>query len=381
MYWHSSKEKPSICTNSGDYPLAWDKSSLKKYHLFQDPVDCCKDVEKKYGEKCDYRDVFEPWNCNKWHLSIEADDNNNLVNQDGACTNSGVIHESWLAYEQHYVFPNHQACCDKFNIDADKCAKVDMCVDGELPSNPIEIPTDAQLSDIICAEMWDPVCGEDGTTFSNECEASKMNVKVAYQGECLEELSDEVSDIICAEIWDPVCGEDGKNYSNDCEAKKMSAQVAYKGECLEQFSDELSGVMCLKVWAPVCGEDGKDYANECEAKKMSTKVAYQGECRGQGQDEDVKEISSEKCSPGGACSAEGSSCAVGTETCCGVTHDSLKCDCMGGKWMCLVTEACMLPCSTLAATTTSTTAAEEIVTHSAGLCGKWHISREYPNTW
>ncbi len=43
-----------------------------------------------------------------------------------------------------------------------------------------QIPTD----DCICTEQWDPVCGEDGQTYSNECYADCENITVSYLGEC-----------------------------------------------------------------------------------------------------------------------------------------------------------------------------------------------------
>ncbi|KAL7435716.1 hypothetical protein ACHAXM_004801 [Skeletonema potamos] len=51
----------------------------------------------------------------------------------------------------------------------------------------------------------------------------------------------------------------------------------------------------------------------------------------------------EECTINGACSQENSTCAIGNETCCGVTYDSIQCECTFGQWMCIATDACMKP--------------------------------------
>lgn len=37
---------------------------------------------------------------------------------------------------------------------------------------------------VVCIQVYDPVCGEDGKTYSNSCFASAANVRVKYKGEC-----------------------------------------------------------------------------------------------------------------------------------------------------------------------------------------------------
>jgi hypothetical protein len=61
--------------------------------------------------------------------------------------------------------------------------------------------------------------------------------------------------------------------------------------------------------------------------------------------------STELCAPSAYCTAEGSKCTEGEETCCGVTYPSLECECADFrdnsdnplKYLCHYSDACLLP--------------------------------------
>ena len=143
MVWHKSKFKSTACTNSGDYPIEWEQPSLAQYYIFETVEECCAQVKNQQpGEMCDILDVEEPWDCDKWHLSIELEaDGITAVDPLGTCTNTGVVHEVWAAYAEHYILPTFEDCCKKFNLvgPGRECNEVNACAEATTAS-PTPVP-------------------------------------------------------------------------------------------------------------------------------------------------------------------------------------------------------------------------------------------------
>ena len=148
-----------------------------------------------------------------------------------------------------------------------------------------------------CDDNYDPVYGCNGVTYINECVALANGVTEfssgAYNnGDCYDAnyivtsngtSVDEngVISLNCPTAYEPVCGCNGITYQNACEAEASGIVFYTSGTCSTSCvdADEMDpSALCPTVYEPVCGCNGVTYSNSCVAEAAGVVNYTNGVC-------------------------------------------------------------------------------------------------------
>jgi len=198
--------------------------------------------------------------------------------------------------------------------DEGRCVSDCGCAPGFLCSS------DGDCLEVACTQLYDPVCGLDGVTYPNDCEAEVAHVVVAHPGPCTE--ADNPGDggpeegEVCGGFAGDPCPE-----GQICDLPPHLCQAAdLQGTCKELPA------FCPRHLDPVCGCDGVTYPNDCERLRAGAQIDHEGPC-GEGCANNDDCTTREYCHfPEGSCGDFPGSCRGRPDACLEVYEPVCGCD-------------------------------------------------------
>ena len=152
-----------------------------------------------------------------------------------------------------------------------------------------------------CIALYAPVCGCDGQTYGNSCEAAAAGRSVRHEGECERP---QPGDVECGGLLGATCGDD--EYCRFAPAT-LCDWADGTGVCAPRPE------FCTEECSPVCGCDGETYGNACAAASAGQSVASLGACEGNGEGDVCGGFAGIQCAEGLSCIYASGSCGTGDQ--------------------------------------------------------------------
>ncbi len=301
-----------------------------------DTVDACKDTcigPPECGDTCECYDLLGNDFSEPCPMLCPTCDNYWTCEAGSCVENCGPLPEEvvdclWSCEEEEICGNNIDDDCDG-EIDEGcgqpcggfiglPCAPGEFCLFPEDTCNWADMMGTCQAIPDACFFLWDPVCGCNGETYSNECIMWMDAMSKDHDGEC-DEPPECITDADCPVPSDESCVkaycENGQCVyveDPDCGGQPCDGEAGLSCPdsmfCLLPDGtcdwDDVLGIctpypeLCPLLWSPVCGCDGETYANECAMWVSGVSMDHDGECG-----EPVECITDEDCpQPDGPCS-------------------------------------------------------------------------------
>jgi len=166
-------------------------------------------------------------------------------------------------------------CVQNQNI---QCISSPCCPQWSCLTCPKEMPEingacDLSEAGLECQYGTQTCCGEEYAVFLMQCTGSQW-ATIAVETPCMfAGATCAPSPTVCPTIYEPVCGANDVTYSNNCQAAGANVEVSCQGEC------PCPDCVCIEIYAPVCGTDGKTYSNTCFAEDCArVEIQCEQEC-------------------------------------------------------------------------------------------------------